>query len=299
MKALVSFPGIATERLPRKSFVTAPSSSRIPRDPHPARPEVKESTLSDFHPLSSIPYVGGEHSQQQADELATPTLDRHRARLQESFACDLLRLEPQSVLDVGFGRAVLLQSLTDKGVEACGVDRSLRRVESARTQGFEAFQAEASALPFQDRQYDWVVVRHVLHHLEDPRDAVAEAWRVARSGVVLAEPYTDPSIQSQITMARLDRFLNERMARRGHVHQPYLSAGALLDLAPEAPSRVELRSYGALQVIPKEEVEAMARRALGTQEERVEESDRLAGFLREAAQGLVSANGSMTVFFFR
>ena len=93
----------------------------------------------------------------------------------------------------------------------------------------------------------------MLHHLEDPARAVREAWRVARRGVVLAEPCTDPSIASQRAMARFDELTSALQTRGGHVHHPYLSAGELIALAPQPPRAVEARGYWQHTAVPEAE----------------------------------------------
>jgi ubiquinone/menaquinone biosynthesis C-methylase UbiE len=54
--------------------------------------------------------------------------------------------------------------------------------------GFEVAVADAEALPFPDRSFDFVYVHDGLHHLERPLRGVAEMARVAGRGVCITEP---------------------------------------------------------------------------------------------------------------
>ena len=46
--------------------------------------------------------------------------------------------------------------------------------------------ADAAALPFADASFDLVLAMHMLYHVADPAQAIAEAYRVLRPGGVLA-----------------------------------------------------------------------------------------------------------------
>lgn len=44
--------------------------------------------------------------------------------------------------------------------------------------------ADGHALPFKDKAFDYVIVSHVLEHVDDPHRFVAELMRVARAGYI-------------------------------------------------------------------------------------------------------------------
>ncbi|MEM7307174.1 MAG: GNAT family N-acetyltransferase [Planctomycetota bacterium] len=230
--------------------------------------------------------------------IQTPTFDAHRERLIQLFALHVRSVKPETLLDVGCGLGRLLQHLPGN-IRAQGVDGSERRVAEAADSGLAVQRADAVALPFDDGAFDWVVIRHVLHHLDDPGAAVREAWRVARSGVILAEPTTDPSIPSQREMARFDAFTAALMGRNGHVHHPYLGAGELLALVPGEPQCVETRSYGELTAVPADEARALGEQAAHGGELTDGERSELEAFVGAAGERRLTYNGSVAVFCHR
>jgi SAM-dependent methyltransferase len=98
--------------------------------------------------------------------------------------CELCRgLDVQSVLDVGCGDGSIVGRLSDVnfGSEYIGVDISSSAIAAARAKkiaraSFEVF--DGSSLPFRDKEFDLVVMSHVVEHLEHPRNLIREAQRV-------------------------------------------------------------------------------------------------------------------------
>lgn len=226
----------------------------------------------------------------------TPVLDAHRERLLRAFAAELAARRPESVLDVGCGEGLLLEVLGAAGIRASGIEARAERVERARARGLDVTQGVADPLDHLAGAFDVVVLRHVLHHLADPAAAVREACRVARSGVVLAEPAVEPSIPSQAAMARLDALLSRLHERAGHLHAPYVTPGGLLALVERPWKRLELRTFGELTVVPPGEVRAMAEKSAHGSELTAWEAEELGELVREAGAGEITANASSTVF---
>jgi SAM-dependent methyltransferase len=97
------------------------------------------------------------------------------------------------VIDIGCGDGTYTVELVDvaRAREVEGVDPAGEAIRVARERAGDrpiAF-AEASAheLPYPDGAFDVAQLRGVLHHVDRPRDALAEALRVARE-VVVIEP---------------------------------------------------------------------------------------------------------------
>ena len=98
---------------------------------------------------------------------------------------ELLRLaRGDSVLDVGCGAGRAVHELAERGATATGVDVSEQMLTAARERWSDVdFRlAPAEELPFPDDALDGYRADKVLHALDDPARAVAEARRVLRPG---------------------------------------------------------------------------------------------------------------------
>ncbi|MEM9455286.1 MAG: metalloregulator ArsR/SmtB family transcription factor [Myxococcota bacterium] len=97
----------------------------------------------------------------------------------------LLRLG--DVLDVGSGDGVLATLLAPRARTVTCLDRSARVIEAAHERlaqrpNVRLCQGDMHAMPFDDRSFDQVLHFHALTYAEDPRRALAEAFRVLRPG---------------------------------------------------------------------------------------------------------------------
>jgi tellurite methyltransferase len=108
------------------------------------------------------------------------------------------RLTPgMKVLDAGCGNGRNLDYLLRAGFEVFAVDRSPRRVETARRHGQDVCPgwsdantavAELAAMPFEDGTFDAVLCNAVLHLSDGPagfRAALDGLWRVLAPGGLL------------------------------------------------------------------------------------------------------------------
>lgn len=164
--------------------------------------------------LGEVPPLPGSLASRQLDELSDDEfaiifehglahgLRLHKfkrtmglARVQRVLGA-LRGIAPGEVLDIGSGRGAflwpLLDAFPDLPVTAC--DRQSRRaqdVAAARLGGVSRLtscHADATALGFEERQFDVVTMLEVLEHIGDCRKALAEVIRVARRAVVLSVP---------------------------------------------------------------------------------------------------------------
>ena len=156
----------------------------------------------------------------------------HAQQLRRRFVARVLRERPGSALDVGAGEGEVLRGLRRAGVRAGGVEASPERVAALASEGFAVAQATADRLPFPDASFDWVVMRHVAHHLPDPGRALAEMARVTRFGLVIAEPWRETALPEQDLGSRWDRWSKRQDRRLGRVHDDDIAPLTLRSLLP-------------------------------------------------------------------
>ena len=148
-------------------------------------------------------YVHGYGTPEQRRLIAQAEHWRH------DLISDGTALEPGTrLLEIGCGVGAVLAVLGTEfpGIDLTGVDVEPRQLEFARTHlaqvGIEAtlMQADAMALPFDDRSFDHVWMMWFLEHLADPVAALREARRVLMPGgaitaieVDYATCHADPS----------------------------------------------------------------------------------------------------------
>ena len=93
--------------------------------------------------------------------------------------------EKTKVLEVGCGSGVFTFHL-DRHCQVTGIDT--QRDMLTKNPVKRTALMDACHLAFEDDSFDIVFCRHVLHHIPQVHDALAEMKRVARKLVVLAEP---------------------------------------------------------------------------------------------------------------
>jgi SAM-dependent methyltransferase len=113
---------------------------------------------------------------QWADELEKAVL----GRLLWGFS------RPGTVLEVGCGTGHFSRWMNAQGLAAVGLDLSAAMLAQARSlDGVPLVQGDALRLPFADGAFDLVAFVTTLEFLEWPREALAEALRVAQRGLLL------------------------------------------------------------------------------------------------------------------
>lgn len=101
------------------------------------------------------------------------SLMRHRALL--LYLRDVLRLAEadDDVLHVGPARCICSWLLSLPQLRSLSIDIVPKRA---------AMQADVTKLPFEDNSFDLILCAHVLEHVPNDRDAIAELYRVLRPG---------------------------------------------------------------------------------------------------------------------
>lgn len=142
-----------------------------------------------------------------------------------------------SLLDLGTGTGRMLELLGPRAERALGVDLSREMLSVARAnlersdlKNCRVRQADIYRLPFADQSFDTATIHQVLHFLDDPGAAIAEAARVLTPGgrllVVDFAPHDLESLRHEHEHRRLgfsdleidDWFVRSGLKRRKTVH---------------------------------------------------------------------------------
>ena len=153
----------------------------------------------------------------------------HRIRLLEEFLEELVRLAPESVLDVGCGDGDIIRGLAARAIPATGLENDTKKAEALAAEGLSVVLGDAEDLAFSEDEFDWVVLRHVLHHLPGAREALNQADRVARRGIIVAEPCFPESLLSGKVAKEFDEWLKREERRRGRCHHGNLTLPELVE----------------------------------------------------------------------
>ena len=110
-------------------------------------------------------------------------------RVEQAILALLKDFKPRSVLDLGTGTGRMLELLARDATRAVGVDQSPAMLALARERIAQAGLGQAQlrqgdiyAPPVERDAFDLVIVHQVLHFLDDPARALAEAARTLRPG---------------------------------------------------------------------------------------------------------------------
>jgi ubiquinone/menaquinone biosynthesis C-methylase UbiE len=232
----------------------------------------------------------------------TPATEGNRRRLREANLEHLLALEPVSYLDVGCGEGEQLRALWERTLFAVGIEpdeKVLRAAAEADGRETRILRADAHALPFADAAFDWVGVRHVLHHLARPRIAVSEAWRVARSGVVLSEPHFDVSDPRQRFGRRVDAWIRSHEETGDEVHNEELDSSALRALLPRNIGTVSVHHHRLDTTWPHAEIALAVHEVLGGRRPSEESARELDVLLEIARRDGIALAGSLQMIVWK
>jgi len=86
------------------------------------------------------------------------------------------------LLDVGCSVGCTLEAATQMGWEAVGIDVSADAVATCQQHGIQAIEYDGESIPFPDGHFDVITSWHVIEHVRDVRDTLAEWCRVLKPG---------------------------------------------------------------------------------------------------------------------
>jgi ubiquinone/menaquinone biosynthesis C-methylase UbiE len=151
-------------------------------------------------------YYDTEHKERFEDAGSFEPLDRYRWNI----GCSLLARERTpfpgetalTVLDIGAGQGKAAFLYAAKAKECYLADHSFRQIarsgrEPEKTPGGRTFliNADVQAIPFRDAAFDLCFVREMLHHVEKPRTALREIFRVSKKYIIIDEPYQGGAVR--------------------------------------------------------------------------------------------------------
>jgi SAM-dependent methyltransferase len=116
------------------------------------------------------------------------TTGRRGDHLEKALLKGLLTRFPQagSLLEVGCGTGHFTRWFAELGLRAAGLDRSLPMLaEAVRLCSPPCIRGDGLALPFFNDAFDLVALITTLEFVGDPVQALAEALRVSREGLLL------------------------------------------------------------------------------------------------------------------
>ena len=101
----------------------------------------------------------------------------------------LRELETRTLLDAGCGPGTELTGYKESAmrIDYTGIDGSQRMISLARQRHPSAsfIRGSLSELPFNDKSFDVVLLKHILEHQTDYQPLVKEAVRVSRKAVII------------------------------------------------------------------------------------------------------------------
>ena len=101
--------------------------------------------------------------------------------------------KPVKLLDIGCSVGTTLTAAESRGWNAVGVDYSQRAVDICKSMNLAAKATCSWQLPFDDNSFDVVTSWHVIEHVSDVRESLAEWTRVLRNEGILAIETPDAS----------------------------------------------------------------------------------------------------------
>lgn len=126
----------------------------------------------------------------------------------------------ERILDIAAGTGTSSASLAKSGAQIVAADFSAGMIEVGRSRhadnpNIEFVQADATALPFKDGEFDAVTISFGLRNVVEPKKALAEFYRVTKPGgrVVICEFSTPPFAPIRFAYFAYLRYIMPRVVK--------------------------------------------------------------------------------------
>lgn len=128
------------------------------------------------------------------DQEARDYNNMDHSEVNRQFVDDLIAAGFQGgdLLDLGTGTALIPIELAGRELPCriMAADAAVAMLDLARMNleiaGFadvvQLSHCDAKKMPYADGMFDWVVSNSIIHHIPEPREVLAEAWRVTKPG---------------------------------------------------------------------------------------------------------------------
>jgi len=132
--------------------------------------------MENCFPQVDYDLVAETYNQRFADHTPDPT--------REALLSLVERYHAKNVLEIGCGTGHWLSVLRNPGLTLCGADLSYGMLAQARlhVRPFHLVQTPAEKLPLTNNHFDLLFCVNAVHHFNDPRKFIYEAYRVLQPG---------------------------------------------------------------------------------------------------------------------
>ncbi len=153
--------------------------------------------------------------------------------------------DPGRILDIGCGRGLFLHIMQEDGWQVVGQEFSETSASYAsKIYGIEVRSGELKESEYESESFDVININHVLEHLENPDEVIAECYRILKKGglLVTAVPNTD-SLQAHFGK-------NKWFQLDLPFHLYHFSSKSLFDLLEKNSFKVELARHFKFEYNP-------------------------------------------------
>lgn len=152
----------------------------------------------------------------------------------------------QRALEVGCGTGLIMERVRPRAQRVVGVDISPGMLRLAMDRGLEVVQGDATALPFDDGEFDLVYSFKVLAHVQDIDQALREMVRVTRSGGHLVLEF-----YNRMSLRYLAKRLGgpQKISDETHEGAVFTRWDSPMDLIRRLPENVRVVNWAGVRVV--------------------------------------------------